>query len=59
MIGLVQKGRSTEGQSTTEPGILSMKKYHNVVGLHPLIHTFGSRKATTPCGGGSKRAKAE
>jgi hypothetical protein len=24
--------------------------------LHPLIHTFGSRKDTTTCGGGSERA---
>jgi hypothetical protein len=23
---------------------------------HPLIHTFGSRKDTTTCGGGSERA---
>ncbi len=26
-------------------------------GLHPLIHTFGSRKDTTTCGGGSERAR--
>ncbi len=25
--------------------------------LHPLIHTFGSRKDTTTYGGGSKRAR--
>ena len=26
-------------------------------GLHPLIHTLGSRKDTTTYGGGSKRAR--
>jgi len=25
--------------------------------LHPLIYTFGSRKDTTTCGGGSERAR--
>jgi hypothetical protein len=27
------------------------------VTLHPLIHTFGSRKDTTTCGGGSEGAR--
>ncbi len=25
--------------------------------LHPLIHTFGPKKDTTTCGGGSERAR--
>jgi hypothetical protein len=50
MGGCVKKNRNTKMVCAAEKGKV---KYR----LHPLIHSFSSRKDATTCGGGSERAK--